>query len=104
MPAPFELVIRRTVTLRSVGVWSPQQTQGMRSPEVLHHTSRHSLGRRNENLWYDVLGAGLAGISKKVLEGQLIPMFVMQYLQDSKLITGFGTSWLLQGMGIISPP
>lgn len=103
MPATFELAIR-SVTPGTVGLCSPQQTQGMRNPEVLHHTSRHSPGRRNENLWYDVVGAGLAGISKKVLEGQLIPMFVMQYSQDMKLITGFGTSWLLQGMGIISPP
>jgi len=51
---------------------------------VLRHTSRHSPGRRNENLWDDVLGVGLAGISKKVSEGQLIPMFVMQHLQDIK--------------------
>lgn len=31
-------------------------------------------------------------------------MFVMQHLQDIKLITAFGTSWLLWGMGRISSP
>lgn len=72
------------MTLRTVGLWTSHQAQGMRSPEVLRHTSRHSPGRRNENLWDDVLGVGLAGISKKVSEGQLIPMFVMQHLQDIK--------------------
>lgn len=31
-------------------------------------------------------------------------MFVMQHLQDIKLITAFGTSWLLWGMGSLSSP
>lgn len=38
------------------------------------------------------------------LEKELMPMFVIQHLQHIKLITGFGTSWLLQGMSVISSP
>lgn len=33
-----------------------------------------------------------------------MPLFVMQHFQHIKLITGFGTSWLLQGMSIIPSP